>query len=330
MPFNIGTQEVYTCHLDHTQRESAYNTTTGVSNRSIRITSDEPVSVYALTKGSHTDATNVLPVTALNTEYYQISYSITPVIDHLDAYDVIATQNNTRVYHDGILETTLATGEVYYRTSTTDMTGVCITADYPVAFFALHQLSSIPAGMASASCLMQQLAPVNTWGKNFFVPVSHFTLDIVRIVASQNDTDITQTGGIMLYPLGGQTSLTGLQAGEFVELVVNIDSAGCFIQSNKPVGVCTYLTSHFFNGGYSSTSAQCWLPAIGQSVSGALIAPFVPSGLTLLYYHNALITTPTATKENTKVSIEGGPLTALSSGACKTTRLRVCHSIPCL
>ncbi|MCL2041126.1 MAG: InlB B-repeat-containing protein [Bacteroidales bacterium] len=323
--FEINAQEVYTYSLNNEQRQAVYNNfyyETTVTDYSIHITSAEPVTVYALNQViASVDATNILPVTALSTEYYQISYAppqMNPI--YHDAYAVVATQNNTGLYHNGLLETTLDAGQVYYRNASPnmDMTGSQITADNPVALFAVNPILSIPLTEPSyASCLMQQLAPVNTWGKNFFVPVSHCAHDIVRIVASQNNTDITQTGGVIRTGVpDAQTTLTGLQAGEFVELDIALDDNGCHIQADKPVGVCSYLTNGTYYGmGYISAPAQCWIPAIEQSVGSALIAPFIPEGWIQLNDHCVIVVTPAATKENTKVSIGGAPPTDLSGGS---------------
>jgi len=48
---------------------------------------------------------------------------------------------------------------------------------------------------------MQQLAPVNTWSKHFFVPVSVIDKEIVRIIASQDGTDMVSIGGAIQEPL---------------------------------------------------------------------------------------------------------------------------------
>ena len=161
--FNIGAHEVFTYRLDYPEdkgeRQSVYNTTMGVSNRSIRITSEEPVTVYALNqRGFSADATNILPVKALDVDYYQISY--TPF--SVDAYAVVAIKDNTNLYHNKVWEETLDAGEVYYRTSSDDMTGSHITADNPVAFFAVTRTVQIPADYEATDCLFQQLAPINT------------------------------------------------------------------------------------------------------------------------------------------------------------------------
>jgi len=312
--FNIPARQVYTYNLNNAQKQAVYNTKMEKSNRSIYITSNESVTVYALNQlVATTDATNVLPVTALGTEYYQISYAPHPF--YLDAYAVVGVKNNTRLYHDGTLAATLDVGDVYYGTSKTDMTGAHITADNSVAFFAVNQGTNIPVGITAADCLMQQLPPVNTWGKNFFVPVSHRTRDIVRIVASRDSTNITQTGGRLLFPARGQKNLTNLRAGQFVELEVSLKNNGCFIQADKPVGVCAYLTGCSYNPGGISDPAQSWLPAIEQTATETLIAPFIPTGSTALNAHYALVITPTATKDDTKVSIGGATATVLSGGS---------------
>ena len=335
--FNLAAQQVFTYSLNEAQKEAVYNTTMGVSDRSVHITSNESITVYALNQSrASADATNILPVTVLGTEYYHISYralvNIIEMSRREDAYAVVAITDNTRLYNDGAFAAMLNQGEVYYSTTcstepdlsgSTDMTGSHITADNPVAFFAVNQGPNVPGDILWSDCLFQQLAPINTWGKKFFVPVSHMGRDIVRIVASQNGTNISQTGGILRTDEGGHPNLTNLQAGQFVDLVVSLDNNGCFIQADKPVGVCTYLTGLLFNftmaernnGTGVGDPAQAWLPAIAQTVTEALIAPFVPTGTTYLSEHYALIITPTATKDDTRFSIGEATPTALSGGA---------------
>jgi len=193
------------------------------------------------------------------------------------------------------------------------MTGTRITATYPVAFFAVGTLVVIPfeGPQSRLSPLVEQLAPVKTWGKNFFVPVSNITRDIVRIVASQDGTNISQTGGIFrpFVPVpGSHPSLTGIPAGRFVELEVG--ASGCYIEANKPVGVCSFLTSWFLH----SKPAQCWIPAIEQKISQAKIVPFKSN---VHYYqpnHFAIVCTPAGTEGNTTVSVGGAPPTTLTGG----------------
>ncbi|MDR0605009.1 MAG: PKD domain-containing protein, partial [Bacteroidales bacterium] len=318
--FSIAAWNVFTHKLTLAQRQVVYNDITGISDYSVCITTNTPVTIYALNQyPATTDATHILPVTALGTDYYHISY-----LGHNDAYAFIATQNNTHVYYNGTLAAVLNKGEVYYynlfRSNDYDMTGNHVISDKPIAFFSLYKAIEIPSDRFYAQdVLFEQLAPVSTWGKNFFVPVSHRVRDIVRIVASQNGTNISQTGGTILTSQGGQTKFTNLNAGQWVELEVSLDSNGCYIQANKPVGVCTYLTGYRYNlaiiGNTISDPAQAWLPAIEQKIKSSLVVPFVPCCTTNINSHHVLVITSTATKDSTTVKIGIGTEQSLSGGA---------------
>jgi hypothetical protein len=313
--YNLTPYEIFDYDLNVEQKQATYNfLASGITNHSIHITSGKPVSVYAFNQSPvpFFDVTNVLPVTALGTEYYQISY--TQVSPMSDAYVVVATQNNTVLFHNGYYAATLNKGEVYYSIAS-DMTGEYINSNNPIAFFAVNQSTIVPYGVSgSSSPLFQQLCPVNTWGKTFFVPVTVLGKEIVRIVASRNNTNITQKGGIIRTDIpGAQTTLTNLQPGQFVELEVRLDSAGCYIQSNNPIGVCSYMGVNSFTGKWAN-AAQCWIPGIEQTISNSIIAPFVPT-YTHSLQHNVLVVSHTVTKHNTMVSINGGLASNLSGGS---------------
>ena len=158
--------------------------------------------------------------------------------------------------------------------------------------------------------LMQQLAPVLTWGKIFFVPVSNLTKDRVRIVASQDNTTV-QTDGIFIYSSSGNNTIN---KGQYIELEALLTNNGCSIQADNPVGVCTYLTGRNYNGFMTSDPSQAWLPALEQMGKSAMIAPFIPTGNSNLTAHYALVVTPFATKEHTRVSVGGGAPVPLSDG----------------
>jgi len=320
--FDIVPYGIFNHYLNPTQASAVYNTVMGISNFSVHIIASNPVTVYAYnatgTYAVPSDATNVLPVETLGTEYYQISHQkcVNNWVEG-DAYAVVATQNNTQIFHNGVPVSVLNAGQVYYRISGTDMTGNRITSNNPIAFFAVCQSAAIPFGTTSGdSHLFQQLAPVNTWGRTFFVPVSLTEKNIVRIVAAYNGTIITQTGGTIRTGVpGAQTSLTNLQAGQFVELDIHINDIGCHIQANRPVGVCSYFTTNSYSIP-GSVPAQCWIPVIEQKIVSVKLAPFITNPPQLMN-HYALITTSTDNKDNTKVSIGGGTPSNLSGGIWK-------------
>jgi hypothetical protein len=98
-------------------------------------------------------------------------------------------------------------------------------------------------------------------------------------------------------------------------LETNLGSCGCYISSNKPVGVCTYLVGKDYHPPIEKGDPSIsWVPPIEQSINGALIAPFVPTGSSALNEHYVLIVTPTATKDQTTVAIGTNPATGLTGG----------------
>ena len=309
VPFSVPAHTIYTYVLDDYQKDAISNTTSGISNRSVHITSLDSINVYILNTVSYGngDVTNILPTTTLDREYYHISYDIA----FGESYAVVAIQNNTHLSHNGEPEIVLNKGQVYYKTSSSSaMIGAHIITNYPVAFYAYHVCAAIPtAGVCGHN--MQQLAPVSNWGKKFFIPSSPATRDIIRIVVSQNNTNITQlSGGTILSASGSQTSLSNLQSGQFVE--IEVSNNGCFFVADNPVGVCSFLTNYSF---LTSAPAQCWVPALEQTISSARIAPFIPSGSTQLSAHYGLVCTPTDTKSATLVSIGGFAPTSLFGGS---------------
>ena len=319
-PFSVEPGQVLTYTLTAQEKLNAYNTDLGVSDHSVHITSDHPVSAYAinLTEMS-SDATNLLPAPVLGTDYYQISYvpNRNWVLMVEDAYAVIATEEgSTQVRHNNTVVATLKKGEVYYRTSTTDMTGAHITADKPVALFALCQCAQIPIDYQARDHLFQQIPPVNTWGKKFFVPATDMQRDRVRIVASQDGTNIKVSGTVSIKTdAGGKSSLNNLYAGQFVELEISIATDGCYVSADKPVAVCAYLLGSNYVGGFGinaslSDPSQAWIAPVEQNVKKALLAPFSPKinpgDIIRQYQHYALIVTATATKANTRYKIGAG------------------------
>jgi len=324
-PFTVLAGGVFMHTLTLAERTAVYNLRTmpGISDKSIRITSDNSITVYAFNGGSvSADATNVLPVHVLGTDHIHISYRAGNHADYRDAYGIVAIQDNTEVREDGILVAMLNRGQTYYRRASdlnTELTGIRVITNHPVAFFALSEGVRIPNANANPDNLFQQLAPVNTWGRTFFAPVTRRGVNRVRIVASQDSTDITQTGGTIMNVPGGQTSLTNLQAGQWVELEIRLSTRGAFIESNHPIGVSVYTTgSSVFEPPQTadnrSDPSQAWLPAIAQTVRSALIAPFPTIGSAALNRHDAIIVTPTATKNNTTVRVGAGAPTALFGG----------------
>ncbi|MDR1120506.1 MAG: IgGFc-binding protein, partial [Dysgonamonadaceae bacterium] len=306
-----------------------YSTTPTFSPKSLHIESTGLISAYALNQANATtDATNLLPVSNWGRDYYHISYSTAGVKNQyngpqVDGYALIAAQDETEIYQAGNLTpiAKLNRGEVYYACfPLTDVTGTHITSNKPIAYYVTNTGVYLPQNKSSADCLFQSLPPVNQWGTRFLVPCTKQGTGRVRVLASQNGTNITQsgaTGPILLdgaFSTGSKSTLYNLQAGEFVEL--EMGATGCYISANKPVGVCAYMVGQDYVTAISSNKGDLsitWVAPIEQNMREILIAPFFPTGTTNLQEHYALIVTPTAYKSETTVAIGGVAPSSLNS-----------------
>lgn len=292
-----------------------YSNASGTSNKSLHIVSDQDISVFAINiYAATTDATNVLPVSNYGQSYRHISYKAVSGIG--DGYTLVAGEDNTAVSENGTVVATLSRGQVYSKyTSGGDLTGTLITSDNPIAYFTTNTCVQVPNGTAACDCLFQQQAPISSWGSIFLVPVTKRGIERVRIVASQDGTTITQTGGTVITGVG--TGSLSLNAGQFFELEIALSDGGCHIVSTKPVAVASFLTgTNFSNLTYKlGDPAMAWVPPIEQTVMNVALAPFIATGTSVLSEHHALIVTKTATKGSTTMTIGSGSPQALTGGS---------------
>lgn len=299
--FSLSAGEVYTFGFSRDEVTKVNNGASGVGSNSVHIESSEDIAVFIMElKKNSTDATNVLPSLSLGQEYFHLSYRGPDYYG--DGYLVIATEDNSRVFENETLVAELSKGQVYarYSSSGTDLTGIRVRSDQPIAYFVTAQGVLVPDEVPSADCLFQQMAPVSSWGKSFLVPTTKNGRDRVRIVASQNDTEIQLSGGTVV---AGSTSL---QAGQFVELEISTANKGCYIYANRPIGVAAYLMggSNFPPPAeYSGDPALAWIPPLEQKVTSTVMTPFMPLSSSALRAHYALIVTPTLTKTATTMAI---------------------------
>lgn len=248
------------------------------ARQTFHVTSDEEVSVYALSQAVTTsDAFLVLPTDALGSEYFVMSYNSDGTTTNGQTtsggstpsqFSIIATEDNTDIhinptaptYRSGMnpIDITLMKGEVYLVQAAIaanylrgDLTGTRIKATKPVAVFGGHQRSKLPVTyntLASRDFLCEQMPPVNTWGKNYFVTpypqpgnMPNVGTDLIRVIASVNST--------VLYLNG--TVVRQLNAGQFYEMPL---TAAGFLSATAPVLVAQFKQSSQVLGGNSILS----------------------------------------------------------------------------
>ena len=314
--FTVAAGQVYTYIMTTEEAALIYHdhtTTNGTTNKSLHVTSDRDISLYAINLATaSTDATNILPVNAYGVEYYTLSYE--SVVNLRDGYTIIANEDDTEIRDNGALRATLSRGEVYSFYSSTslsagaDLTGRRITSNKRFAMFTTNESTNIPKGYGTPDCLFQQLMPVHSWGTRFLVPITNPVRpqprdrNIIRILASQDGTVITSNAYPM--PSSPGAGSFNLNAGQFVQIQSTTTSRVVTINSNKPVAVVSYLPgSSYFSSPQFSDPAMAWIPPLEQTIPDATITPFFAGTHLLDDQHYAMIVTPTATKNNTTIAV---------------------------
>ena len=209
-----------------------------VYNNGIKVQATEDVSVYCALRWSKSmDATNILPITALQSEYVVETYAPSTkdgdkrnVFTVLAAEDCSVTITPACTTEKGKAANTpftinLKAGQVYHVISKSgeSISGSHVNAEgKSIAVFAGNILGNIPTSVADRDLLYEQLFPVDYWGTDFVVTRSmEKDANRIQIVALENGTDVTIHGAHQVGPTS-ETIVTDnyeltLQAGETYE-----------------------------------------------------------------------------------------------------------------
>ena len=178
-----------------------------VTNEGIRVTSDQEVSVYGLSRLEFTtDAYLGLPVDVLGNEYVVSAWGST--LAGPSQYSIVATEDGTEIFLTPTLaeqecfpetQLTMNRGETYFHEGCNgfDTSGTVISSSAPVAVFGGHQCANIPDNNTTfCDHLIEQIPPVQSWGTQFITaPLATRTGgDTFRIIASEDATEVFING----------------------------------------------------------------------------------------------------------------------------------------
>lgn len=229
-----------------------------VEEKGIHVMTDQPVSVYALSFEQNTsDATKILPLDVLGTEYIISAYAGT--MDHESECVIVATADATTIEiipsvntvsgnsAGSVFSIELNAGQAYQlkAAGAGDLTGSIIRSAEnsgscrPFAVFSGAGCSTVPADCFACDHLYEQNFPVKFWGNEYFVSPWVFELSTewpvtepnytYRILASENGTVVNIDG----------VSAVNLSAGQFVEY--NHETTAHCIVSNKAISVIEFM-----------------------------------------------------------------------------------------
>lgn len=300
----------------------------------LHITATENISVYVILSSLHSmDASNILPMTALGSEYYTQDYWSKVKSDFNDAVGlttILGTEDNTTIditpngdTYDGhpsgqLYTITLNQGQTYYMVTKTGerLAGTHIKANNgkKIAVYCGVPITNIPTGIAARDCLFEQPMPVEYWGTQFIVTRSlEKNGNLIGITATQNGTEIKMDGYTQTYINEGETYYIMLQSagdpngnkpGESpIDLVVTADAA--YIETSCPCAVYNYDTGNSYKGkttdeivsGHGDPSSV-WVSPIQQKINKITFGTCY-TDKTKDHFLN--VVTETATCQNTKL-----------------------------
>ncbi len=223
-----------------------------VEKLAVHIVSDHDIAVYGLShRWQTTDTYLAYPIDVLGTSYRAVGYKWLAV-DLLSQFAVIATEDNTTVTINPSARTqggkpkgkpftvTLNRGESYQVIpdfevrSSSDLTGSTIDSDKPVAVFSGHNCAYVPdRGYKACNILVEQMPPVRSWGRQFFVgTLAGRASSVIRVLANEDGTEVFENN----------SRVATLKAGDYYEnpnLKVNT-----MLTSSKPVLVAQYAKGY--------------------------------------------------------------------------------------
>ncbi len=282
-----------------------YNHADKINNYGLHITATENISVFVImrTPQYSMDASNALPISALQAEYYLQDFqpNANGVNKPVTMTTILATENNTQVVitpkgntygknNNGIPFTiSLNKGQTYYLISdvSSQLAGTHIKAQggKKIAVYVGSPVTRLPGGVAARDALFEQMMPIDYWGTQFIATRSlQKDGNIIGITATQNGTELKVDGFTQTYINEGETYYILLQGPSdpyaknlskiecHIDQVITADAA--FIETSCPAAVISYDTGNSFAGATNSEivdgqgdPSSVWLSPIQQKIN---------------------------------------------------------------
>ncbi|XP_061184993.1 uncharacterized protein LOC133193009 [Saccostrea echinata] len=244
------------------------------SSKGIRVKASDEVVIYGVNKERYScDGFVGLPIDVLSDEYYLVTWyppskqsellvvgvqdstsvSIT-VTQHIGSKYINYAGKN--YYKGNVIKETIHKYDTWHLVTSGDLTGSYVKSTKPVSVFSGNRKTNIGRG-GSSDHLVEQMFPVNTWGKTFAtVPIPKRTVgDYFKFIASEDITKVTISGGY-------SSSFTISKAGYMVQKLIS-SKAYCKIVADKPIMVVQFVQSQQ-SSSEKSDPAMMIIPPVEQ------------------------------------------------------------------
>ena len=301
-----------------------------INKYGLQITATEKISVYVILSSKNSmDASNILPVTAIQSEYYTQDFwsKVKSGFDNaVGMTTILATEDGTVVTIDpsdtpfgrsnaSPFDINLNKGETYYL-----MTGVGkkLSGTHikekngrKIAVFCGVPLTNIPTGIAARDCLFEQAMPIEYWGTQFIATRSlEKDGNVIGITAMMNGTELRIDGYTQGYINEGETYYLVLQGDKNpngrnpgttpFDNIITADAA--YIETSCPCAVYSYDTGNDYQGGNGTEivggkgdPSSVWVSPVQQKI-GQITFGTCYTGKTKDHFLNVVAETATCDK----------------------------------
>ena len=203
---------------------------------------------------------------------------------------------------------TLARAETLLIAFIGDLTGTKVTSNRPISFFSGDQCTNVPSGVGYCDQIVEQLPPVEAWGRQFATaPLKTRSFDVFRIVASADSTTVivrcTHRSGSQ-----GYVDTFVLNEGGYTDVQVS-STDFCWIEADKRI-----LLLQFSVGAAADSMPGDPFMALVPAVShytNAFTLPIVDSSLNdFTHYLNIII--PAEHYQPDQIFLDGQSLQSLA------------------
>ena len=187
----------------------------------------------------------------------------------------------------------LQKGETFLVQSNTDLTGLLVVSNRPIAMLSGHECTEVPTSVRSCDHLVEQIPPVSTWGRRFATaPLKgRLAYDVFRILASENLTTVVvnctlSTDQPTLY---NATGTYMINEGSFVEFRVS-SSQYCLIEGSHNILVLQYSVGYLADS-TTGDPTMIIVPAVSQYCNDYSLPTIQPddNSFTFTHYMNIFI-----------------------------------------
>ena len=183
---------------------------------------------------------------------------------------------------------TLARAETLLIAFIGDLTGTKVTSNRPISFFSGDQCTNIPSGVRACDQIVEQLPPVEVWGRQFATAplMTRMGFDVFRFVASENTTTVN-ISCVLNNGTQGYVDTFCLTEGGFADVQVT-STHFCWVEADKRILLLQFAVGQTADD-ILSDPFMALVPAVSHYIN-SLTLPIVNSSLNnFTHYLNIII-----------------------------------------